>query len=111
MTTYTLLIAAPLFFALVVMVSGVVIRNIFAIAFVIGLSFLSISNIFVFHAPTETILPHFFHNLFILLDGMVLLFFLWQGVKTKNSLVKKRKKGEDKETKIKRDKKDNKDWR
>ncbi|MCX6076138.1 MAG: proton-conducting transporter membrane subunit [Campylobacterales bacterium] len=88
MTTYTLLIAAPLFFALVVMVSGVVIRNIFAIAFVIGLSFLSISNIFVFHAPTETILPHFFHNLFILLDGMVLLFFLWQGVKTKNSLVK-----------------------
>ncbi len=88
MTTYSLLITAPLFFALVVMVSGVVIRNILAIAFVIGLSFLSIVNVLLFHAPTETILPHFFHNLFILLDSMVLLFFLWQGVKTKNSLVK-----------------------
>ncbi|MDO8453793.1 MAG: proton-conducting transporter membrane subunit [Sulfurimonas sp.] len=88
MTTYTLLITAPLFFALVTMVSGVVIRNIFTIAFVIGLSVLSISNILLFHAPAEMILPHLFHNLFILLDGMVLLFFLWQGVKTKNSLVK-----------------------
>ncbi len=88
MTTYTLLITAPLFFALVVMVSGVVIRNIFTIAFVIGLSFLSISNILLFQAPAEMILPHLFHNLFILVDSMVLLFFFWQGVKTKNSLVK-----------------------
>ncbi|MFA6191045.1 MAG: proton-conducting transporter membrane subunit [Sulfurimonas sp.] len=88
MITYTLLITAPLFFALVVMVSGVVIRNILAIAFVICLSILSISNIVLFHAPSEMILPHLFHNLFILLDSMVLLFFLWQGVKTKNSLVK-----------------------
>lgn len=82
------LIIAPLFFALITLVSGILFRNILAIIFVIGLSALSIGNVLYVNIPTMIVLPHLFHELFILLDSIVLVYFLWQGVVAKNSFVK-----------------------
>lgn len=86
MTSY--LIVAPLFFALITLSSGVGFRNVATIIFVFGLSALSVSNIVTFDAPIVMILPHFFHTLFLVLDSFTLLYFLWQGIITQNSLVR-----------------------
>ncbi|MBU0632709.1 pesticidal protein Cry5Ba [bacterium] len=87
MTPYSILIVSPLVFALVVLVGNAVVRNIFTIIFVIGLSALSLGNIALFSISSELHLSHLFHNLFILLDIIVLFYFLWRGVVSKHSLV------------------------
>lgn len=87
MTTYSILIIAPLLLTLIVLVRQVTIRNIIAILAVIALSALSLWNIALFDTPIEAILPHSFHSLFILADSLLLLYFLWRGIIAKNSLV------------------------
>lgn len=87
MTPYSILILSPLAFALVVLVSNAVIRNIFTIFFVIGLSALSLGNIALFNTSSELYLSHSSHEIFVLLDLLVLFYFLWRGVVFKHSLV------------------------
>jgi ech hydrogenase subunit A len=62
-------------------------KNLSVIAFVMVLSALSLGNIFAYGVPFEMNLPDVFHNLFIFLDAVVLLYFLWQGILFKHSYV------------------------
>ncbi len=87
MQIYSILIMAPIFFALVVMNSELKARNILSIVFVVVLSILSIVNIISQITPFESIIPRFSHNIFIFIDAMLLLYFLFQGVLSKNYLV------------------------
>ena len=85
--TTAVLIIAPLLFALAALVTPVMIRNILTILFVIALSALSLNNVFTFNTPLESLLPHSIHELFVLFDTLLLLYFLWRGIVAKNALV------------------------
>lgn len=85
--TQLLLILSPIIFALIVLGSSVVFRNIFTIVFVTILTLISLLDFVSFSTNIEISLPHYFHTTFVFLDSLVLLFFLWQGVVKKNSLV------------------------
>ncbi|MCF6310399.1 MAG: pesticidal protein Cry5Ba [Sulfurimonas sp.] len=87
MTTYSILIIAPLFFALAVLIGGLRVRNILTVVFVLVLAGASLINIFVETSTLQTSLSHSFHNLFILLDSLVLIYFLWQGIIKKHNFV------------------------
>ena len=87
MLIQTALIIAPLFFALMVLAGGVLFRNILSILFVTALGAFSLINIFSFTVPMEISLSHPFHNLFIFIDSALLLYFLWQGIIKKHTLV------------------------
>ena len=81
------LIIAPIFFAFVVMVAGLRLRDFFTVAFVLVLAVLS-----VFSVTSETLLyesetSHLFHNIFIAMDSLLLLYFFIQGYLLKNRLV------------------------
>ncbi|MBU0720278.1 pesticidal protein Cry5Ba [bacterium] len=84
---YATLILAPLLFALTVLISPLRLRNILSIVFVLFLSAVSIGMNLTLHTPVEASLHQLFHPLFILLDTLVLLYFLWQGVVKNSSLV------------------------
>lgn len=81
------LIIAPMFFAFVVMPSSLKIRDVLSILFVLILSMLSLVTIFSYTGAFESILPHWLHNVFILIDILLLLYFLMQGRLSKNNLV------------------------
>lgn len=84
----TLLITSPLLFALLVLVGKRALRESLSIIFVLFLVALSIYS-FVSHSESvEFVLSHTFHTLFVLLDILVILYFLWQGFIKKDSLVK-----------------------
>ena len=84
----SILIIAPLLFSLITLISHVHIRNVLAVFFVVYLSALSVANILYIDTTTTFGLSHQVHYLFILLDVVVLIYFLWQGIITKNLLVK-----------------------
>lgn len=83
-----ILIIAPLLFSLLSLISRLVIRNVLAIFFVGYLSVLSVANILNIDTVTTYGLSDILHYLFILIDSAVLIYFLWQGIVTKNYLVK-----------------------
>ncbi|MEA2091230.1 MAG: proton-conducting transporter membrane subunit [Campylobacterota bacterium] len=83
----SILIIAPIFFALVVMNSELKARNILIIVFVLILSILSVVNIVSQTVAYESKISHSFHNIFIFIDFVMLLYFLMQGVLSKNHLV------------------------
>ena len=83
----SLLIIAPIFFALVLMQSAIKVRDILTIIFVLILSTLSLVNILVPSAVFEYTLPHSLHYLFIFIDTLLLIYFLFQGQLSKNYLV------------------------
>lgn len=83
-----ILIIAPLLFSLLMLISRVNIRNVLAIFFVGYLSVLSVSNILNIDTVTAYGLSHILHYFFIIIDFIVLGYFLWQGVVTKNFLIK-----------------------
>lgn len=83
-----ILIIAPLLFSLLTLISRVTIRNVLAIFFVGYLSVLSVANILNIDTTTAYSLSYILHYLFIFLDSVVLIYFLWQGIVTKNFLVK-----------------------
>ena len=83
----TFLIIAPIFFALVVMNTGQRVRDVFSVIFVLILGALSVVNIV---SPTlvyESVISHSFHNIFIAIDSLLLLYFFMQGYLSKNHLV------------------------
>ena len=87
MSIASVLIIAPMFFALIVMNSELKIRNILSIIFVLILSFLSIVNIISYTFAYESMISHSFHYIFIVVDFLLLLYFLMQGYLSKNYLV------------------------
>ncbi|MEA1891839.1 MAG: proton-conducting transporter membrane subunit [Campylobacterota bacterium] len=87
MSISSLLIISPIFFALVMMNTDLRARNILAILFVIILSALSLMNIAMYVTPFEGKISHSFHNVFIVIDTLLLLYFLVQGLLSKNYLV------------------------
>jgi len=76
-----------MFFALTVLISGHRIRDVLSIVFVAVLSAVSITEMLSPSNSLELILPHFLHNIFIFLDIVVLIYFLWQGIIKRNTLV------------------------
>jgi len=88
MTTYSILIIAPLGFSAMTLFRSITIRNLITIAAVLGLSALSVKNILFSNTQVVEIFPHAVHNLFIVIDTVILLYFLLQGIITKNALVK-----------------------
>ena len=82
-----LLILTPLLFSVMVLFANVPIRNLLTMVFAAVLSALSLLNYMALDSPVSIVFPHYFHNAFILLDGMVLLYFLWSGIIKKHSLV------------------------
>ena len=82
----SILIISPLFFALMVLVSNLKIRNILTIIFVTVLGLLSLIQI---NSNTITgfTLSELFHNIFIFIDSVLLIYFLFQGIIKKSSLV------------------------
>jgi ech hydrogenase subunit A len=81
---YALLITAPLLFAMMVLVKQ---KNIISIIFVAFLATLSIFEIISFDEVLSIKLPHFLHTIFIVIDSVVILYFIWQGILKKNTLV------------------------
>ncbi|MCV6608784.1 MAG: proton-conducting transporter membrane subunit [Campylobacterales bacterium] len=84
MSHVSLLITLPLIFAVFIVFSGKSLRNILSFFFVGALAFLSADTI---HTITSFELSHTFHIAFIILDTILLLFFLQQGFKEKDKLV------------------------
>lgn len=87
MSINSILIIAPMFFAFVVMQSTLKMRDALSILFVVILSGLSLVTIFSYTSAFESILPHSLHNVFIVIDILLLLYFLMQGTLSKNHLV------------------------
>ena len=87
MLTSTVLIIAPIFFALLIMNSAIKFRNILSIVFVAILALFSLENTLFPSSSFEAVIPHFFHNVFIFIDALLLLYFLIQGLFSKNHLV------------------------
>ena len=83
----SLLILSPILFSFVLLALNVSVRNIASIAFVIILGALSLINYISLSSPISIDFPHYLHYLFVLLDCLVLLFFLWSGVVKKHLLV------------------------
>jgi len=81
---YALLITAPLLFAMMALVKQ---KNIMSIVFVAFLATLSIFEIISFDEVLSIKLPHFLHTIFIVIDSVVILYFIWQGILKKNTLV------------------------
>lgn len=83
-----ILIFLPLLFAVTLPFNSIRVRNVATYIYVAFLMMLSL-NIF-FTAQKSTIssnFPDIFHTVFIILDIVLLLYFLYQGVKNKNKLV------------------------
>ena len=87
MLTPIVLIASPLFFALLVRVGGVMVRNVVAILSVFILMGLSVVNFFSLPNSLEISIPHQSHYIFLFIDSVLLLYFLWQGFIKKHKLV------------------------
>lgn len=87
MTTYGILIIAPLFFSLVYGVRSVSIRNFLSILFAAVLSAVSLYHLFFSPEPVAYSLSHALHILFMAADWLLLLYFFWQGVIKKHSYV------------------------
>jgi len=87
MLTNSVLIIAPMFFALVVLMSAVKIRDILTIVFVLVLSAFTLINILSSSILFEATLPNAIHDIFIFIDLVLLLYFLFQGFISKNHLV------------------------
>ncbi|MCW8894335.1 MAG: proton-conducting transporter membrane subunit [Sulfurimonas sp.] len=87
MTTYSILIIAPLLFAFSVLFGGLRVRNVLTVVFVLFLAGVSLTNIFLVSSSTQILFSPLLHYLFILLDSIVLIYFLWQGVIKKHNLV------------------------
>ena len=83
----SLLILSPILFSLLLLRINLIARNILSILFVVMLSSFSLFNFISLDSPVSILFPHYFHNIFILLDYLVLLFFLWSGVVKKHLLV------------------------
>nr|WP_321265910.1 proton-conducting transporter membrane subunit [uncultured Sulfurimonas sp.] len=85
---YTLLIITPLIFSLMVLVKQKNFRNIISVGFVIFLAGVSITQLVTFEEPINIVLPHFLHTLFMVIDGILILYFFLQGILKKNTFVK-----------------------
>lgn len=88
MNTYEILIVTPLLISLLMLVSGQLLRNAIAIISVAVLGGVSIYNMVLSSGVMSVVLPHSLHQFFILLDTLVLFYFLWQGIVKKDLLVK-----------------------
>ena len=87
MLTSSVLIIAPMFFALVVLMSAVKVRNILTIFFILVLSVFTLTNIVSQNYLFEFTFPHAIHYIFVFVDIVLLLYFLVQGLIFKNNLV------------------------
>ena len=87
MLTHNILIIAPIFFALVVFISTLKIRNILTIFFILILSSVSLFNITSSTDSYINTLSYFWHNIFIFIDSILLIYFLLMGYIAKNYLV------------------------
>ena len=87
MLTYEILIIAPLFFALVILRTKLFLRDILSIVFVVILIVITINHFVSYIGYSYITFSDYFHNIFILLDAIVLLYFLWQGIAKKHNLV------------------------
>ena len=87
MEIYSALIIAPLFFALIVLISPRKLRDLLSIVFVFILGVVSLINISFLSIQIEVVFPHSSHYLFIFIDSIVLLYFLWQGIVKKSRFV------------------------
>lgn len=88
MNTYEILIVTPLLISVLMLVSGQVLRNTIAIIAVAVLGGVSVYNMVISSGVVSVVLPHSLHQLFIVLDTIVLFYFLWQGIVKKDLLVK-----------------------
>lgn len=82
-----ILILSPLLFALIVLVAGVKIRNILTILFVVFLGGVSVFHLIFIDEPLRYTLSDIFHQLFFVIDVVLLLFFLYVGIIKKHILV------------------------
>ncbi|WP_455755741.1 proton-conducting transporter transmembrane domain-containing protein [Sulfurimonas sp.] len=87
MFTSSALIVAPMFFALVVLMSAVKVRNILTIFFILILSYFTLSNIFSPNYLFEFTFPYAIDYIFVFIDIVLLLYFLAQGLIFQNNLV------------------------
>ena len=87
MSIYSMLIIAPLFFAIFALLSPRRLRNILAIASVFVLGAFSLINIEYSSALVEVVFSDSIHMFFLAVDCLVLIYFLWQGYLKKNRLV------------------------
>lgn len=83
---FSYLIVTPLLFLFFAFINSVKIRNTFVIASVCFLALLSF-YIFFDASHVDFVLPHIFHKLFIVLDVLLLGYFLHQGIVKKSKLV------------------------
>jgi ech hydrogenase subunit A len=81
-----LLIFLPLIFAVTIIFNSLRVRNLASYIYVFVLILISIS-IFFSDTNIKGSFPHIYHNIFIGLDFLVLLYFISQGIKYKNKLV------------------------
>lgn len=82
-----ILVLSPLLFALIVLVAGVKIRDVLTIFFVVFLGGVSVFHLIFIDEPLTYTLSHIFHQLFFVIDVMLLLFFLYVGIVKKHILV------------------------
>ncbi len=87
MLVYSILIIAPIFFALVLMKSKVKTRDILTIVFVLILGGFSLVHIISVDNVLEMTLSHLWHSLFVFIDVILLTYFLVQGYLAKNHFV------------------------
>ena len=86
MQTISLMIIAPLLFAFILPFSSVRVRNLSVYVLVAFLSFLTIDNL-ISQNSFKLILDKDIHTFFIFADSVLLLFFLYVGLKSKDKLV------------------------
>lgn len=86
MSNINFLIFAPVFLALLIPFSGVILRNVLVIGLVLILSLLSIDS-YLLNATLSYSLPASLHSVFIGLDILLLLYFLYEGVTKKDRVV------------------------
>ena len=82
-----LLIFMPILFAMTLPISSIRVRNIATYTYVSFLIFLSVTHFFASEYTIEFTFSHTVHSIFIGIDCLLLLYFIYQGFKYKNKLV------------------------
>jgi len=86
MLSINLLIFSPFLLAVIIPFMGVRLRNVIVMIFILGLALASINTFFIENINSFT-LSHTSHLIIILLDVILLLYFLYQGIKKSDKLV------------------------
>ena len=87
MSTHNVLIILPLLIALVMPMSPRSLRNFLSMLSVLVLGSFSIINIAYMNVVVEVVLSDSLHTIFMVVDFIILFFFLWQGIIKKDNLV------------------------